>query len=182
MTYGGTSWREHDDLGEMAAVLSVVRQLHEMLAHLDRGAAPRPDAEPPRCATSCSPSPTPTRSTLLTADLDEVRGRVSPVLREATVRLHGPARPMPDDLAGADLRGRGPGARRPARIAADRAPTCGAPTWRGPTCSGADLRDADVRGARLADAWFLTQAQLNTTRGDAATTIPERLVRPDHWG
>ena len=34
MTYGGTSWREYDDLGEMAAVLSVMRRVHEMLAHL----------------------------------------------------------------------------------------------------------------------------------------------------
>ena len=29
------SWREHDNLGEMAAVLSVMRELHEMLADLD---------------------------------------------------------------------------------------------------------------------------------------------------
>ena len=34
VTYGGTSWRDHDDLGEMAAVLSVMRRVHEMLAHL----------------------------------------------------------------------------------------------------------------------------------------------------
>ncbi len=34
VTYGGTSWREHGDLGEMAAVLSVMRCVQEMLAHL----------------------------------------------------------------------------------------------------------------------------------------------------
>ena len=34
VTYGGVSWRQQDNLGEMAAVLSVMRQLHEMLLHL----------------------------------------------------------------------------------------------------------------------------------------------------
>ena len=62
VTYGGTSWREHDNLGEMAAVLSVMRQLHEMLAHLRRGAAPRAARRRRGGArASCSPSPTPTR-------------------------------------------------------------------------------------------------------------------------
>jgi uncharacterized protein YjbI with pentapeptide repeats len=46
---------------------------------------------------------------------------------------------------------------------------------------GADLRDADVRGARLADALFLSQAQVNTARGDAGTTLPVQLRRPGHW-
>ena len=41
VTYGGVSWREQDNLGEMAAVLSVMRLLHEMLAHLTRGRAPQ---------------------------------------------------------------------------------------------------------------------------------------------
>ena len=35
VTYAGVSWREGGNLGEMAAVLSVMRQLHEMLALLD---------------------------------------------------------------------------------------------------------------------------------------------------
>ena len=43
VTYGGTSWRDHDDLGEMAAVLSVVRRVHEMLAHLGEVGAGPPD-------------------------------------------------------------------------------------------------------------------------------------------
>ena len=120
-------------------------------------------------------------TTLLTADLEEVRGRVSPALQQAAVRLHGPGRPMPYDLAGADLHGEDlvrADFRGSLLIAADLR---GADLARADLL-GADLRDADVRGALLADAWFLSQAQLNTTRGDAATTIPERLVRPDHWG
>lgn len=46
---------------------------------------------------------------------------------------------------------------------------------------GADLRDADVRGADLTGALFLTQAQLNAARGDAATVLPAGLSRPAHW-
>ncbi|HQR27220.1 MAG TPA: pentapeptide repeat-containing protein, partial [Nocardioides sp.] len=46
---------------------------------------------------------------------------------------------------------------------------------------GADLRDADVRGADLSTALFLTQPQVNATRGDAGTLLPDRLVRPALW-
>lgn len=180
VTYGGTSWRDHSDLGEMAAVLSVVRQLHEMLAHLSEVERRSPDpaatamGEELLALTHADPV------TLLLADLDEVRSRVSPVLKEAAVRLHGPGRRMPEDLAGADLR-----LEQLAR--ADlRGSLLIAADLRGVDLAGADLlgtdlRDADVRGARLADAWFLSQAQLNTTRGDAATTVPDRLRRPGHW-
>ena len=70
VTYGGVSWRQQDNLGEMAAVLSVMRQLHEMLVHLDEVARRSPDdaaaatraeigeltgADPERC---CSPTST----------------------------------------------------------------------------------------------------------------------------
>jgi len=180
VTYGGVSWRSHEDLGEMAAVLSVVRQLHEMLAHLleVQRRSPADDAvamcEELLALTHADPV------TLLSADLDEVRSRVSPALKQAAVRLHGPDRPMPDDLAGADLRAEDltrADLRGSLLIAAD---------LRGTDLSradllGADLRDADVRGARLAEAWFVSQAQLNTARGDAATTVPDHLDRPGHW-
>lgn len=35
VTYAGRSWRQHDNLGEMAAVFSVMRVLHGRLAGLD---------------------------------------------------------------------------------------------------------------------------------------------------
>jgi hypothetical protein len=181
VVYGGTSWRDHERPAEMAAVLSVVRQLHEMLAHLAEVVrrAPHPDASDMTgellALTHADPA------TMLRADLAEVRSRVSPVLREATVRLHGEARPMPADLAGADLRERD-------LVRSDlrgaflvRADLRGADLARADLL-GADLRDADVRGTRLAEAWFLTQSQLNATRGDVHTTVPDLLHRPGHWG
>lgn len=180
VTYGGTSWREHDNLGEMAAVLSVMRQLHEMLAHLGEVSRRAPEVGP---SAQRDAIVTLTRSdpvTLLAADLDEIRGGVSEVLQQATASLHGPAHPMPADLAGADLRDRD-------LVRADLrgALLIGADlrhadlSWA--DLLGADLRGADVRGTRLADAWFLTQSQVNVTRGDAATTLPPGLNRPGHW-
>lgn len=180
VTYAGSSWRDQSDLGEMAAVLSVMRQLHEMLAHLTEVERRSPD---PRAAEMGSELLALTHAdpvTLLLADLDEVRARVSPVLKQAAVRLHGPGRRMPDDLAGADLRGEllaRTDLRGTLLIAADLRGV----DLEGADLLGADLRDADVRGALLAQAWFLSQAQLNTTRGDATTTVPERLRRPGHW-
>lgn len=46
---------------------------------------------------------------------------------------------------------------------------------------GADLRDADLRGANLTNCIFLTQAQLNTAKGDSHTKLPLMLVRPTYW-
>ena len=43
VTYGGRSWREVEDLGEMAAVLSAQRLLHEMLLHLEEVERRSPD-------------------------------------------------------------------------------------------------------------------------------------------
>jgi uncharacterized protein YjbI with pentapeptide repeats len=46
---------------------------------------------------------------------------------------------------------------------------------------GADTRDTDFRGADLSESIFLTQAQINVTKGDAKTKLSDRLERPDHW-
>ncbi len=180
VTYAGTSWRDQDQLGEMAAVLSVVRQLHEMLAHLAEVTRRAPDPAATAMTEELLALTHAVPDTLLRADLDEIRSRVSPALQEATVRLHGPARPMPADLAGADLRDRDL-ARADLRGAfLVQADLRHADLARADLL-GADLRDADVRGARLAEAWFLTQSQVNATRGNVATTLPDTLHRPGHW-
>lgn len=46
---------------------------------------------------------------------------------------------------------------------------------------GADLRDADLSGADLTGSIFLTQAQLNSAKGDTVTKLPSELVHPYHW-
>jgi len=181
VTYGGESWRVTENLSEMAAVLSVMRQLHEMLAHVGEVLRRSPT---PAAAEQCDELLALTHAepeTVLLADLDQIRAGVSDILREGSARLHGPARPMPADLAGSDLREKD-------LVRADlrgalliRADLREADLSRADLL-GADLRDADVRGALLEDGWFLTQSQLNTTRGDETTTIPDHLRRPGHWG
>ncbi|WP_141501460.1 pentapeptide repeat-containing protein [Paenibacillus luteus] len=46
---------------------------------------------------------------------------------------------------------------------------------------GADFRDAELSGADLSESIFLTQAQLNSAKGDAQTKLPTHLARPAHW-
>jgi hypothetical protein len=158
-----------------------MRQLHEMLAHVGEvlRRSPTPAASEERgellALTHAEPE------TILGADLELIRSRVSQVLRDGSARLHGPARPMPQDLSGSDLREEDlvrADLRGALLIRADLRATDLARA----DLLGADLRDADVRSARLADTWFLSQSQLNATRGDDATTIPSHLRRPGHWG
>jgi hypothetical protein len=46
---------------------------------------------------------------------------------------------------------------------------------------GADLRDADIRGANLSESIFLTQAQVNSAKGDGTARLPVSIIRPAHW-
>ena len=182
VTYAGASWREHDDLGEMAAVLSVVRRLHEMLAHLGEVArrSPHPAAEDLHRRLLDLRDRTPVE--LLTADLDELQEECGGLLAAASRRVRGAGAPdlSRTDLAGRDLRGtalRDAGLRGAVLIGADlRDVDLGAADL-----LGADLRGADLRGAELDDALFLTGPQLEAARGDSGTTVPAGLRRPASW-
>jgi Pentapeptide repeats (8 copies) len=46
---------------------------------------------------------------------------------------------------------------------------------------GSDLRDADLSGANLSNSIFITQAQINSAKGDANTRLPKSITRPRHW-
>ncbi|MNH98720.1 Pentapeptide repeats (8 copies) [compost metagenome] len=46
---------------------------------------------------------------------------------------------------------------------------------------GSDLRDADLSGADLTGSIFLTQAQVNSAKGNKATRLPRNLKVPAHW-
>jgi uncharacterized protein YjbI with pentapeptide repeats len=182
VVYDGASWRDQPDRGaEMFEVFAVVQRLHEMLVLLDQAAAlvPGPDLAGLREQVSGHTGGRPTD--ILDVDLDRLAARVGEALRRvsASVRGDGPSYAGNDlvghdlrahDLARADLRGA-------LLIAAD---------LRGCTLDrtdllGADLRDADLSGADLSTALFLTQPQLNSARGDAATLLPAGLRRPPAW-
>jgi Pentapeptide repeats (8 copies) len=183
VTYGGTSWREQDNLAEMAAVLSVMRQLHEMLVHLVEVARRSPDPAADGVRAEIEELTGADPEALLLADVDALHERVGRLLSEASARVRRPWPAAQDrtraDLAGRRLTGdhRGWSFRGALLIAADLR---GA-DLRDVDLLGADLRDADVRGCDLSSALFLTQPQVNGAVGDPATTLPEGLSRPARW-
>lgn len=183
VTYAGVSWREQDNLAEMGAVLSVMRQLHEILVHLSEVGrrSPDPTAEETLAEVEALTSADP--ESLLTIDIDGLHERVGRQLADASTRVRRPWTAATDrtrhDLAGRLLSGdhRGWSFRGATLIRADlRDADLG-----DADLLGADLRDADVRGCDLSSALFLTQPQVNSTSGDAATRLPSGLARPGHW-
>ncbi|WP_224766328.1 pentapeptide repeat-containing protein [Nocardioides campestrisoli] len=182
-TYAGTSWRDPGvDRSEMAAVLSVMRQLHEAVRHLDeaqrRAPDPATDALLARVVALTDGTPT----ELLTLDLGAVMADVGAALRVASAAVRG-SRPTDlarADLAGRDLRGRdlrGADLHGALLLRADLRDCDLAEA----DLLGADVRDADLRGADLSTALFLTQPQVNGAVGDGRTLLPVGLERPGHW-
>ena len=183
VTYGGVSWREQDNLGEMAAVLSVMRQLHEMLVHLDEVERRSPDPAAAAARAEITELTGADPESLLLAEIDRIHERVGDLLGAASARVrraHPAARDRSRrDLAGHSLSGdhRGSSFRGAVLIRADlRAADLGEADL-----LGADLRDADVRGCDLSNTLFLTQPQVNAAIGDATTVLPAGLERPRHW-
>ncbi len=125
------------------------------------------------------------RDALARLDVDQLRGEVNPLLLAASERARSAAPAFAVDHRGADLAGssfrgadlRGAGFRGALLIGADLR---GADLRRADLI-GADLRGADLGGADLREALFLTQPQLDSARGDAATRIDPSLDRPSHW-
>ncbi|WP_295658297.1 pentapeptide repeat-containing protein [uncultured Nocardioides sp.] len=180
-TYAGTSWREHDNLGEMSAVLSAMRQLHEMLVHLAEVDRRSPAATAAGLAGRIAALGDGDAESVLGIDLDELRAEVGAELRIASLRLRGAG----DDREGTDLSGRDLRDVLLVRASLRGALLLGA-DLRSVDLTltdvlGADLRGADLRGADLAGAVFLTQPQVNAARGDTATRLPAGLARPGHW-
>lgn len=188
-TFAGVGWREDPErAGELFAAFEVARQLRELLWHLQEVAA-RPewaaDAEPLQDEIERLTGLPPAE--LLAVDVAAQRSAVGSLLTEFSAEVRGrhPGSDRLDwshrDLAGADLAGadlRGASLRGALLIAAD----LGNADLTGAELLGADLRGARLAGARLAGSLFLTQAQLNAAVGDRRSTLPGRLVRPEHWG
>lgn len=189
-TYAGKTWRDGAPAAEMFEVFPVVKHLHELLWYLTDALAHAAAApEHPALRAEVERTEASTRGTpaeLLALDVDAERQRANTVLLRASALVRGqaPGRTTDHrkaDLLGARLRGArlaGANLRGAYLIGADLR---GA-DLRWADVIGADLRDADLRGADLSSALFLTQAQVASARGDAATRLPERLDRPGHWG
>ncbi|WP_437035282.1 pentapeptide repeat-containing protein [Streptomyces sp. enrichment culture] len=190
VTFGGTDWRRAPKTARsMFQVFPVMRQLHELLWYVTEalGLAPaRPVHKELRKALAHIDGLTRGSAESITRlDVNALRGEVNTLLLRASelARAQVPGRKKNHrgaDLIGAKLSGadlRGASLRGALLVAAD----LGEADLRDADLIGADLRDADLSGADLTGALFLTQAQLNAARGDAATVLPPALSRPAHW-
>ncbi|WP_037568939.1 pentapeptide repeat-containing protein [Phaeacidiphilus oryzae] len=190
VTFGGRDWRaEPGRAALMFEVFPVMRQLHELLWYLTEALA-LPAAGPVheelrRARADVDRHTRLGAEELAGLDVAAVRDGVNPLLLRASELVRAGVRGRKRDHRGADLVGarlagadlRGASLRGALLIAADLR---GA-DLRTADLIGADLRDADLRGADLTGSIFLTQAQLNSARGDGATRLPAGLVRPGHW-
>lgn len=188
--YSGVSWREAPaTMTEMFEVFPIVRHLHELLWYLTDAlsrAATAPVHDALRAASdSTQVLAAGQPADLLALDVDAHRQEINVLLTRASelVRAGAPGKPknrrgadlIGAKLAGADLRGAN------LRGAYLIGATLRGADLRQSDLIGADLRDADLRGADVSDALFLTQPQLTSARGDAATRIPAGLDRPPYW-
>jgi uncharacterized protein YjbI with pentapeptide repeats len=190
VTFGGQDWRSAPQTApRMFDVFAVMRQLHELLWYLTE-ALTRPPARPlygqlrvaldeTERLTGSGPE------ALLELDVAAHRRGVNALLRQASELVRAGARHSDvdrsgADLIGADLRGadlHGANLRGAYLIGADLS---GADLGLADLI-GVDFRGAALSGANLRDSIFLTQAQLESARGDAGTKLPTSLIRPAHW-
>ncbi|WP_422656941.1 pentapeptide repeat-containing protein [Paenibacillus sp. EC2-1] len=197
-TYAGQDWRHHPSSAkQMYEVFPIMWQLHELLWYLSE-AITRSSAFPiledlklslqeTLDLTDLSPQE------LLELDVSSHQAnvnllllRTSELVRDEARHKHKGIGKQPKvegrglDLIGKNLKG------ADLRCANLRGAYLIAVNLRGANLQvadfiGADLRDADLRGADLSSSLFLTQAQLNSAKGDHTTRIPDSLVRPEHW-
>ncbi|MEY9484422.1 uncharacterized protein YjbI with pentapeptide repeats [Streptomyces calvus] len=190
VTFGGTDWRRAPGTARsMFEVFPVMRQLHELMWYvteaLDLAPARPVHRELRRALARVDGLTRGDAASVVRIDVNALRAEVNTLLLRASelVRAEVPGRRRNHrgaDLIGAKLSGaglRGASLRGALLVAADLS---GA-DLRVADLIGADLRDADLSGADLTGALFLTQAQLNAARGDAATVLPPALARPAHW-
>jgi uncharacterized protein YjbI with pentapeptide repeats len=198
VTFGGKDWRQQPAFAkQMFAVLPIMKQLHELLWYLTEALILQSAhsihnvlssaLEETEHLTLLSPD------SLLKLDMPAHRAKVNELLLRTSELVRADALSKQKTSSGrrktyergADLIGsklkeadlRGANLRGAYLIAADLR---GA-DLRLADLIGADFRDADLRGADLTGSIFLTQAQLNSAKGDANTKLPPSLSIPSHW-
>lgn len=198
VSFGGQDWRKGQvSAKQMFETFLIMRQLHEILWYLTETLTLAPAKsihselktmldETERLTLISPNSLTELDIAAHRADVDKLITKTSELVR-AEARHGQKARSGRQrairrgaDLIGADLRKydlRGANLRGAYLIAADLSGNdlCGA------DLIGADFRDADIKGADLSKSIFLTQAQVNTAKGDTTTKLPPSLTRPTHW-
>lgn len=192
LTYKGQSWKDNETLAdEMFSVFLVMRQLHEMLWYLtDALTFHQPEMTKAQLSALIKETEKLTlfdASSLLTIDLEAHRLKVNSCLHQVNDDVNRKAKVnhkgkgisgfdfigknlMKSNLTGANFAGA-------LLIAANLSHN----DLSGANLIGADLRDADIRGANLSQSLFLTQAQINSAKGNVKTRLPASLQRPTYW-
>ncbi|PEZ71107.1 pentapeptide repeat-containing protein [Bacillus sp. AFS017274] len=198
LTYDGNDWRDNPaSAKEMFDVFPIMQQLHEMLCYLNE-ALNLEDAKPlyqdlqaafeeteyltkqsPKSIMDLNvPAHRAIVNDLLLRTSELVREKVSFNKNKNQKKQNKIGRGS--DLIGAKLRGadlRGANLRGALLIASDLREA----DMRVTDLIGADFRDADLSGADLTGSFFITQAQINSAKGDTKTKLPLTLNIPDHW-
>jgi hypothetical protein len=188
VTFRGRDWRgDPETAAELLGVYPVVRQLHEILAYLVEARQIAEDAavrtEVEDLLAHVNGLTYLGADELLLVDVPAERNRAGELLARVSEAARRPLPPRSQrnaDLVGADLRDadlRRADLRGAYLIAADLR---GA-DLRGADLLGADLRDAHLQGSDLTGGLFVTQAQLDSARGDADTRLSPQHRRPAHW-
>lgn len=194
ITFNGNNWREHPELAkEMFEVFPIMQQLHEMLLFLNE-ALNRAEAQilykdlvalrdKTEYLTSLNPKE------IIELDVPAHRRTVNELLMVTSELVRSKVKQNQKkqkkigksfDLIGAKLKGtdlRGVNLRGALLIAADLREA----DMRYTDVIGADFRDADLSGADFTESIFLTQAQVNSAKGDVHTKLPDSLRIPGHW-
>lgn len=189
ITYKGLDWRKQPDKAkEMYDVFPIMQQLHEMLCYLDEAQALKEanslqlqlndiyvkieqltNLDAVEILALDIPVHRAIVNELLLQTSELVRSKVKNRKKTKGKNLLG-AKLRRADLKGSDFRGA-------LLIAADlREADLSVSDF-----IGADMRDADLSGANLEGSFFLTQAQINSAKGNPATKLPSTLKRPKHW-
>jgi uncharacterized protein YjbI with pentapeptide repeats len=197
-TFKGNGWRENPALAkEMFDSFPIMQQLHEILYYLNEALSIKETQaihEELKVAIKKIEELTlnPSKS-LVSLDVQAYRSDINHLLLKASEIVRAKASSLKSknpkkhkklgrgiELIGSNLKGAnliGSNLRGALMIAADLREA----DLRGTDMIGADLRDADLRGANLLGCLFLTQAQINSAKGNLNTKIPPHLRRPEHW-
>ncbi|RJE85173.1 pentapeptide repeat-containing protein [Paenibacillus sp. 1011MAR3C5] len=197
-TFGGRDWREHPESAQlMFDVFPAMWQLHELLWYMNE-ALSRPEAAEIHSELQTALAETERlvaldASSLLKLNVPGWRAEVNQLLLRASElvrqnelrRIKGTSGRRKSygrgaDLIGANLKGadlRAANLRGAYLIAANLRNA----DLRSADLIGVDFRDADLSGADLSSSLYLSQAQMNSAKGDASTRIPPTLTRPAHW-
>lgn len=194
--YNGKSWRDDPAIAEeMFNIFPIMQQLHEMLYYLNEALSLEEthpiytdlqeamvkteqltDQDPKSLLDLHVPTHRALVNDLLLQTSDLVREKFKKNMEHNKYSKKIRSR----DLIGANLRAanlRGANLRGVLLIAADLREA----DLRRTDLIGADFRDADLSGANLEGSFFLTQAQLNSAKGNYKTKLPPSLSIPNHW-